>query len=202
MDIFIHCDSWLYSRGKSYSWRCCISFVIVIIKRNIRTPSEYIFYGLYFYFSGLSLRKVSYRTSSCFIKRNRVSNWNCMDTKIQTKKDIIKEKESFRVFLYTQRRDNNQFWFRITWLDWIAIYRGLKTKRFLEWAYQRCGICFGAEHFLSNIIKEHDKKPVSTDGGGGGGGMWYPWACQFLQLNIIFILLLRKASVLKEQCNT
>ena len=50
---------------------------------------------------------------------------------------------------------------------------------------------FGAEHFLSNIIKEHDKKPVSTD----GGGPWYPQACQFLQLNIIFILLLRKASV-------
>ncbi len=52
---------------------------------------------------------------------------------------------------------------------------------------------FGAEHFLSNIIKEHDKKLISTDG--GGAGTLYPQACQFLQLNILFILLLRKASV-------
>ena len=34
-----------------------------------RTSSEYIGYGLYFYFSGLSLRKTSERLSSCFIKR-------------------------------------------------------------------------------------------------------------------------------------
>jgi putative transposase len=31
---------------------------------------------LYFYFSGLSLRKVSERLSSCFIKRNHISIWN------------------------------------------------------------------------------------------------------------------------------
>ncbi|MER5175323.1 MAG: hypothetical protein ABJB76_06190 [Candidatus Nitrosocosmicus sp.] len=52
---------------------------------------------------------------------------------------------------------------------------------------------FGAEHFLANIIKEHDKKLVATD----GVGIWDPYACQCLQLNIIFILHLRKVSVLK-----
>ena len=41
-----------------------------------RTPSQYIGYGLYFYFSGLSLRRASDRLSSCFIKRNHVSIWN------------------------------------------------------------------------------------------------------------------------------
>jgi putative transposase len=36
-----------------------------------RTSSEYIGYGLYFYFSGISLRKTSERLSSCFIKREK-----------------------------------------------------------------------------------------------------------------------------------
>ncbi len=34
-----------------------------------------------------------------------------------------------------------------------------------------------AERFLSGIIKEYDKHPVSTD-----GGTWYPQACRFLKL--------------------
>ena len=40
-----------------------------------RTPSEYICYGLYLYFSGLSLRRASERLSY-LIKRNHVSIWN------------------------------------------------------------------------------------------------------------------------------
>jgi putative transposase len=48
-----------------------------VISRNSRTPSEYIGYGLYFYFSGLSLSKTADRLSAdCFIKRNHVSIWN------------------------------------------------------------------------------------------------------------------------------
>jgi putative transposase len=50
-----------------------------VIFRNSRTPSEYIGYGLYFYFSGLSLRKAavdSRLSADCFIKRNPVSIWN------------------------------------------------------------------------------------------------------------------------------
>jgi putative transposase len=50
---------------------------ISIVIRRIRTPSVHIGYGLYFYFSGLSLRGTSQTLSSCFTKRNRVSirNW-------------------------------------------------------------------------------------------------------------------------------
>jgi putative transposase len=36
---------------------------------------------------------------------------------------------------------------------------------------------FVTERFLSNVIKEYGKHPVSTD-----GGTWYPQACRFLKL--------------------
>jgi hypothetical protein len=59
---------------KHIACRCSISFVIF---RNSITSSKYIGYGLYFYLSGLSLRKVAdSRLTDCFIKRNHVSNWN------------------------------------------------------------------------------------------------------------------------------
>jgi transposase-like protein len=41
--------------------------------RRNRTSSEHIGYGLYFYFSGLSLRKTSERLSSCFIKKSCIN---------------------------------------------------------------------------------------------------------------------------------
>ena len=55
-----------------------------------RTPSEYIVYGLYLYFSGLSLRRTSGRLS-CLIKRNHVSIWNWIQ-KYKPKKIISKRK--------------------------------------------------------------------------------------------------------------
>ncbi len=64
-----------------------------MINRN-RTPSEYVSYGLYLYFSGLSLRRVSERLS-VFIKRNHVSIWNWIkkynSQKIQSRKRKISE---------------------------------------------------------------------------------------------------------------
>ncbi len=38
---------------------------------------------------------------------------------------------------------------------------------------------FVAERFLSDIVKEYNKCPVSTD----GGGTWYIQACKFLELD-------------------
>jgi putative transposase len=55
-----------------------------------RTPSEYVKYGLYLYFSGLSLRRTSERLS-CLIKRNHVSIWNWIQ-KYKPKKIISKKK--------------------------------------------------------------------------------------------------------------
>ena len=40
-----------------------------------KTPPEYIYHGLYLYFSGLSLRRTSQQLSS-LIKRNHVTIWN------------------------------------------------------------------------------------------------------------------------------
>lgn len=56
-----------------------------------RTHSEHIDYGLYFYFSGLSLRKAADRLSDCFIKRNHVSIWNWIQ-KYKPKKTSSKKK--------------------------------------------------------------------------------------------------------------
>ena len=41
-----------------------------------KTPLEYIYHGLYLYFSGLSLRRISQQLSFCFIKQNHVTIWN------------------------------------------------------------------------------------------------------------------------------
>jgi putative transposase len=61
-----------------------------------RTPSEYIGYGLYFYFSGLSLRRAAGRLSDCFIKRNPVSIWNWIQ-KYKPSENNLKEKENLRI---------------------------------------------------------------------------------------------------------
>ncbi len=39
---------------------------------------------------------------------------------------------------------------------------------------------FIAEHFLSDIVEEYGKHPVSTD-----GGTWYPQACGFFNVYLI-----------------
>lgn len=59
-----------------------------------RTSSEHIGYGLYFYFSGLSLRKTSERLSSCFIKRNHISiNLELDSNKSINPKKILERKK-------------------------------------------------------------------------------------------------------------
>ena len=52
-----------------------MSPISIVIIRN-RTPSKYISYALYLYFSGLSLRRTAEKLSSSFFKRNHVSIWN------------------------------------------------------------------------------------------------------------------------------
>lgn len=56
------------------------------------TPLEYVYYALQLYCSGLSLRKTSERLSS-LIKRNHVSVWNWIQTKVQAKEDIERKRE-------------------------------------------------------------------------------------------------------------
>lgn len=62
----------------------------------------------------------------------------------------------------------------LIWL-WVAI--DSKNKQILAQNISQERNMFVAERFLSNIIQDYGKHPVSTD-----GGTWYPpQACQFLK---------------------
>ena len=53
------------------------------------------------------------------------------------------------------------------WL-WVAIES--ETKDIVGLSISKERNMFVAERFISNVIKEYDNHPVSTD----GGGTWYP----------------------------
>jgi putative transposase len=82
-----------------------------------RTPSEYICYGLYLYFSGLSLRRASERLSY-LIKRNHVSIWNWIQRyklqKIASKRKKIEAYTTDETIII--KVGSNYIW-----LLWIAI---------------------------------------------------------------------------------
>ena len=85
-----------------------------MINRN-RTPSKYIAYGLYLYFSGLSLRRTSERLAY-FIRRNHVSIWNWIQ-KYHPRK-IISQKRRISEFIVDEtllQVGSEYVWF------WIAI---------------------------------------------------------------------------------
>ena len=134
-----------------------------------RTPSEYVCYGLYLYFSGLSLRRTSERLS-CFIKRNHVSIWNwiqkCHPLKISSKRKRISE----FIVDETMLKVGPEY----IWL-WIAIEP--ENKQILALTISKERHMFVTDRFLSDIVREYGKHPVSTD-----GGTWYPMACRFLGL--------------------
>jgi putative transposase len=88
-----------------------------VISRNSRTPSEYIGYGLYFYFSGLSLRKAAdSRLSDCFIKRNHFSIWNWIQKYKPEKLSSEKKKVSEYVIDETVIKVGPEY----VWI-WVAI---------------------------------------------------------------------------------
>lgn len=159
------------------------------IKRN-RTPSEYICYGLYLYFSGLSLRRTSERLSSGFMKRNHVSIWNWIQ-KYNPKKITAKRKkiEEFIVD-ETLIRVGSEF----IWL-WVAI--ASKNKQILGLSISKERNMFVAERFILRLIKIHGKHNISTD-----GGTWYPQACKFLKIDHHLHIPLMKKALLRELCNT
>jgi len=134
-----------------------------------RTPSEYIGYGLYFYFSGLSLRRTSERLA-CFVKRNHVSIWNWIQKynpqKIASKKKKVDEFVIDEAVIKVGSK--------VIWL-WVAIEP--KDKQILAISISKERNMFVAERFMSGLVRIHGRHPVSTD-----GGTWYPMACRFLKL--------------------
>ena len=135
-----------------------------------RTPSEYIYHGLYFYFSGLSLRRTSERLSH-FIKRNHVSIWNWTQKYDPQKISSKKRKVLEHVIDETVLKVGPEY----VWL-WVAIE--VETKEILGISISKERNMFVAERFISSLIKHHDRHPISTD-----GGTWYPQACRFLKIN-------------------
>ncbi len=127
------------------------------------------YYGLYLYFSGLSLRKVSERLS-CFIKRNHVTIWNWIQKyhpkKISSKIKMVSE--------YVIDETLIKVGSELIWL-WVAIEP--KNRRILALSISKDRNMFVAERFLLGLINIYGKHPVSTD-----GGAWYPQACRFLNL--------------------
>ena len=141
-----------------------------MISRN-RTPSEYVGYGLYFYFSGLSLRKAADRLSDCFIKRNHISIWNWIQKYNPQRISLKKKKISEYVIDETVIKVGQE---RI-WV-WVAIEP--ENKEILGMSTSKEQNMFVArERFISDVVKEYGEHPVYTD-----GGSWYPQACKFLNL--------------------
>ena len=130
----------------------------------------YICYGLYFYFSGLSLRRASQILSLHFIKLNHVSICNWIQKYIPQKIPSNKMKIKEFVIDETLIKVGSGF----IWL-WVAIES--ETKNILEISISKERNMFVAEHFLSDVVNEYGQHPVSTD-----GGTWYLKACQFLKL--------------------
>ncbi len=135
-----------------------------------RTSSEYIGYGLYLYFSGLSLRRMAERIS-CFVRRNHVSVWNWIQKYNPRKVSFTRRKISGYIIVdETLVKVGSEF----IWL-WVAIES--KTKRILALNISKERNMLVAERFIAGLVKVYGKHPVSTD-----GGTWYPQACRFLRL--------------------
>ncbi len=134
-----------------------------------RTPSKYVYYGLYLYFSGLSLRRTSERLS-VLVKRNHVSIWNWIQKYHPKKLSSKRKKISEFVIDETLIKVGSEY----IWI-WVAIEP--KDREILALTISKERNMFVAERFIAGLVKTHGKHAVSTD-----GGTWYPQACRFLKI--------------------
>lgn len=134
-----------------------------------RTKPKDIAYGLYLYFLGLSYRNTA-KALSRFVHRSHVSIWKWMQRykpqKISSKRKKIEE--------YVVDETVIKIGSELIWL-WVAIEP--KDKEILSINISKERNMFVAERFLSNLLEEYGKHPISTD-----GGTWYPQACKFLEV--------------------
>ncbi len=144
----------------------------MLSKRN-RTPSEYIGYGLYLYFLGLSLRNVVKALSFLHIvKRSHVAIWNWIQKfHPQRISSTRRKKVSGYIVDETLIKVGSEY----IW-SWVAIEP--ENGQILAQSISQERNMFVAERFLSGIVRDYGILPVLTD-----GGTWYPMACQFLKLN-------------------
>ena len=135
-----------------------------------KTPPEYIYHGLYLYFSGLSLRRTSQQLS-CFIKRNHVTIWNWIQKyhpqRISSKSKRISE----FIIDETLIKVGSEY----IWLIGCNRARKQGNSRTINLKGEKHVCC--CERFISKLVMTYGSHPVSTD-----GGTWYPQACRFLKL--------------------
>ena len=126
-----------------------------------RTSSEHIGYGLYFYFSGLSLRKTSERLSSCFIKRNHVS----INLELDTNKSINPKR-----YLKGKRKKIEEFIIDETLIKIgselidmaLGCYSDLRVRKSLELvSISKERNMLLAERFISSLVGIHGQHPSS-----------------------------------------
>src|SRR5215212_993738 len=163
---------------------------MVKYKRS-RTPSKYIYYALYLYFSGLSLRKTSEHLLP-FVKRNHVSVWKWIQH-YRPKKILQMKRRKVQEFIVdeTLLKVGNQY----VWV-WVAIEPLAKVILGIRISFERTMLV--AERFLKGLVIEYGKHPLSTD----GGGTWYPQACRFLNIEHHIHSLYERSIIEKEQSST
>ena len=137
-----------------------------------RTPSSDIGHALYLYFLGLSTRGVAKAMFSLQkVKRSHVSIWKWIQKYHPQRMSSKRKKIAEYIVDETLIKVGSE----LVWL-WVAIES--KNKQILALTISRERNMFVTERFLSNIVRDYGKHPVSTD-----GGTWYPQACRFLKLD-------------------
>jgi putative transposase len=123
-----------------------------------RTPSQIIGYGLYLYFLGLSFRNTAKALSFLLLVKisHLVSIWNWIQ-KYKPKKYRKNKKILEFIIDETAIKVGSE----LIWL-WIVIEPPI-DKEILSFDISKERNVFVVERFLSNVIKEYGKYPVSTD---------------------------------------
>jgi len=135
-----------------------------------RTPVAVVLYGLYLYFSGLSLRGVSKALEHIF-PRSHTAVWLWIQ-RFGCLASYFKVGRVDRIAI-------DETWLKVgcdvMWL-WLAVepYR----RKILGFYLSRTRNILVAELFLARLKKRYGAKPVYTD-----GANWYPDACRSLGLS-------------------
>ena len=163
----------------------------MIRKRN-RTPSEYIGYGLYLYFLGLSLRNVVKALSYLdIVKRSHVSIWKWIQ-KFRHRR--ISSTRRNKISEYIVDETILQVGPKYIWL-WVSIEP--ENGQILAQDITQERNMLIAERFLSGVVRYYGNHPISTD-----GGTWYPQACEFLKMDHHIHSPLWRKALSKELCST
>jgi putative transposase len=129
----------------------------MVKSKRSRTPSKYIYYALYLYFSGLSLRKTSEHLLP-FVKRNHVSIWNWIQ-QYRPKKILQRKRRKVQEFIVDDKtllKVGSQY----VWV-WVAIEPLAKVILGIRISFERTMLV--AERFLKALVIEYGKHPLSTD---------------------------------------